>query len=83
MMGNHGVTTVAATVAEAFDALYHLERAAKTLWLAYATGQALSVMPDDIAEQTAQAWEEMKPAEFAHFEEMKRLLDREDPSYRD
>lgn len=83
MMGNHGVTTVAQTVAEAFDALYHLERAAHTLWLAYATGQPLSVLPDDLAEQTARAWEDMKPAEFAHFEEMKRVLDREDPSYRD
>jgi ribulose-5-phosphate 4-epimerase/fuculose-1-phosphate aldolase len=83
LMGNHGVTTVAGTVAEAFDALYHLERAARTQWLAYATGRPLSVMSDAIAEATAQAWEEMKPAEFAHFEEMKRLLDREDPSYRD
>src|SRR5690606_40199743 len=29
MMANHGVTTVAPTVAEAFDAMYHLERAAR------------------------------------------------------
>ena len=34
MMGNHGVTTLGATVAEAWDALYHLERAATTLLLA-------------------------------------------------
>ncbi|OSP54952.1 class II aldolase/adducin family protein [Pseudoruegeria sp. SK021] len=83
MMGNHGVTTVAATVAEAFDALYHLERAARTLWLAYSTGQPLSIIPDNVAEQTAQSWEEMKAAEFVHFDEMKRILDREDPSYAD
>ncbi len=29
MMANHGVTTVAPTIAEAFDAMYHLERAAR------------------------------------------------------
>jgi ribulose-5-phosphate 4-epimerase/fuculose-1-phosphate aldolase len=81
MMGNHGVTTVAATVAEAFDAMYHLERAARTMVLAYSTGQKLSVMSDEIAEATAAEWEAYKGAEFAHFEEMKRILDDEDPSY--
>jgi ribulose-5-phosphate 4-epimerase/fuculose-1-phosphate aldolase len=44
MMGNHGVLVVAATVAEAFDDLFYLERACQTLVLAYATGQKLSVM---------------------------------------
>ena len=83
MMGNHGVTTVAGTVAEAFDAMYHLERAARTMVLAYSTGQPLSVMDDELAEATAAEWETYKDAEIAHFEEMKRLLDREDPSYRD
>lgn len=83
MMGNHGVTTVADTVAEAFDAMYHLERAARQMVLAYSTGQPLSVMPDALAEETAAEWLVYKGAEFAHFEEMKRLLDREDPSYRD
>lgn len=83
IMGNHGVTTVGATVAEAFDAMYYLERAAKTMVLAYSTGKPLSVMADDLAEATAAEWQTYKDAEFAHFEEMKRLLDREDPSYRD
>ncbi|MEM7461456.1 MAG: class II aldolase/adducin family protein [Pseudomonadota bacterium] len=83
MMGNHGVTTVGQTVAEAYDALYHLERAARTMVLAYSTGQELSVMNDKIAEETAAEWEVYKDAEFAHFSEMKRILDREDPSYAD
>lgn len=83
MMGNHGVTTLDDTVAEAWDALYHLERAAKTLVLAYSTGQALSVMGDNLAEETAAEWETYKDAEFAHFEEMKRILDREEPDYKD
>jgi ribulose-5-phosphate 4-epimerase/fuculose-1-phosphate aldolase len=81
MMGNHGVTTVASTVAEAFDALYHLERAARQIVLAYNTGQPVSVMDDEVAEATAIEWTKYKGAEFAHFAEMKRILDAEDPSY--
>lgn len=83
MMQNHGVTTFGATVAEAWDALYHLERAAKTLVLAYSTGQDLQIMPDDLAEETAAGWEVFKEAEFAHFNEMKRILDKEEPDYKD
>lgn len=83
MMQNHGVTTFGTTVAEAWDALYHLERAARTMVLAYQTGQPLAVMPDDLAEETAAEWQTYKDAEFAHFEEMKRMLDRETPDYKD
>ena len=83
MMGNHGVSTVAPTVAEAFDALYHLERAARTMVLAYSTGQPLSIMDDTLAEETAAEWQTYRDAEFAHFDEMKRVLDREEPDYKD
>ena len=82
MMANHGVTTLGATVAEAWDALYHLERAARTLVLAYSTGQELNVMADDLAEATASEWQTYKDAETAHFNEMKRVLDREEPDYK-
>ncbi len=82
MMQNHGVTTFGATVAEAWDALYHLERAAKTMVLAYSTGQDLAVMDEALAEETASGWEVYKEAEFAHFNEMKRVLDREEPDYK-
>ncbi|MEP2705453.1 MAG: class II aldolase/adducin family protein [Roseibium sp.] len=81
MMANHGVTTIAPTVAEAFDALYHLERAAKTMVLAYSTGQELNPMDDGIAEEVAQEWEVYKDAEFSHFAEMKKILDRDNPGY--
>ena len=83
VMQNHGVTTLGATVAEAWDALYHLERAAKTLVLAYSTGQPLKVMSDDMAEAVAEEWQVYKDAEFAHFAEMKRVLDRGEPDYKD
>lgn len=83
MMQNHGVSTFGATVAEAWDALYHLERAAKTQVLAYSTGKPLAIMEDQLAEETAAAWLVYKDAEFAHFNEMKRVLDREEPDYKD
>ena len=82
MMGNHGVTTCAPTVAEAYDQMYHLERAARTMVLAYSTEQKLSIMAPELAEKTAQEWDEYKGAQFAHFEEMKRILDREEPDYK-
>jgi ribulose-5-phosphate 4-epimerase/fuculose-1-phosphate aldolase len=81
MLGNHGVLIAAATVAEAFDELYYLERACQTLVLAYSTGQKLNVMSDKVAEQTARDWDLYTDSAFAHFEEMKKVLDRKDPSY--
>jgi ribulose-5-phosphate 4-epimerase/fuculose-1-phosphate aldolase len=83
LMGNHGVTTVAPSVAEAFDAMYHLERGARTLMLAYASGKPLSVMSDDLAEKTASEWDVYQDAAFAHFEEWKAILDDEEPDYAD
>lgn len=83
MMQNHGVTTFGSNVAHAFDALYHLERAARTMVLAYQTGQPLAVMSDDLAEATAAEWGEYRDAEIAHFDEMKRVLDREEPDYKE
>jgi ribulose-5-phosphate 4-epimerase/fuculose-1-phosphate aldolase len=83
IMGNHGLLVTAPTVAEAFDDLYYLERAAKTVVLAYATGRPLRVMPDDLAERTARSWEAYREAAFAHFRERRLLLDARDPGYRD
>ena len=83
MMGNHGVSVAAQTVAEAFDQLYFIERAAKTMVLAYSTGQPLNIMSDELAEKTAAGWDDYAGASFAHFDEMKLLLDREDKSWRE
>jgi len=81
MLGNHGVLVIGDTVAQAFDDLFYLERACQTLVLAYSTGRPLGVMSPEIAEATARAWDDYKDAAFAHFEEMKRILDAKDPSY--
>lgn len=83
MMGNHGVLATGETVAEAFDVLYHIERACRTLVLAYSTGRKLSVLSDEIAEKTARSWEDGGAQAKAHFDAMKRLLDAEEPGYAD
>jgi len=82
LMGNHGVIVTANTVGEAFDDMYTMERACQILVNAYATGKALRVLSDDVAEKTATDWESIADFSIAHFEEMKLVLDREEPDYR-
>jgi ribulose-5-phosphate 4-epimerase/fuculose-1-phosphate aldolase len=82
MMGNHGVLICAATVAEAFDITYYLEKSCRNLILAYQTGQKLHVMSDEVAEKTAQEWEADREQFRAHFAELKLLLDAESPDYK-
>ena len=81
MMGNHGVTCAGQTVAEAFEAMYLLERACRTLVLAYSTGQPLNVMSDNLAEKTAAGWQPFNAMAFAHFAQLKKMLDRSEPDY--
>jgi ribulose-5-phosphate 4-epimerase/fuculose-1-phosphate aldolase len=81
MMGNHGVLVCGSSVAEAYDYLYYLEHACRTLVLAYQTGKPLHVMTPAVAEKTAQEWDADQDQYHAHFAEMKRILDAEDPSY--
>jgi ribulose-5-phosphate 4-epimerase/fuculose-1-phosphate aldolase len=86
MMGNHGVLTVGDTVAQAFERLYFLERAAQAQILALSTGRRLKPVPEAVVRATA--------AQFAagalvggrdrselHFESLKRMLDRTSADY--
>ena len=82
MMGNHGILICAASVAEAFDLTYYLERACRNLVLAYQTGQKLHVMTPEVAENTAQEWEADREQFHSHFAEMKLILDANDPTYK-
>jgi len=83
LMGNHGVAVTGATVAEAFDDLYFLERAARTMVLAYSTGQPLNVMDEALAEKTAAGWDAYRDAAFPHFAHLKQTLDQSDPTYKE
>ena len=83
MMGNHGITVIGQTVAEAFEDLYYLEKACKTMVLAHSTGQPLNVLPHDLALETAASWDEFQGQSYAHFEQLKVMLDKKGSSYRD
>ena len=74
MMANHGVLVAGDTVAQAYDDLYYLEIACRTMVLAYSTGQPLNIMDDELAERTASDWEIYTASAFSHFEEMKQVL---------
>ena len=74
LMRNHGLTCVGDTVAEAFEDMYFFEKAAQTLLLAYASGQPLNVLSDEIAEKTARGWDDYKGMAFAHFAHLKSQL---------
>ena len=81
IMGNHGVLIVGATVAETFNRLTYFERAAETYIRALQTGRPLRVLPDDVAEKTAQEWEAYPAFADFHLREIKALLDEEGASY--
>jgi ribulose-5-phosphate 4-epimerase/fuculose-1-phosphate aldolase len=83
LMGNHGLSVTASTVAEAFEHFYYFERASRTMLLAYASGQPLNVMSDAVASRTAAGWRAYADAAFAHFEQLKAMLDGKDRSYRE
>jgi len=83
-MANHGITVVAPSVAEAFDENYYLERACELQVLALSTGQPLHVVADEVAAKTCRQWQEF-PVDACrdHFHEMKAILDKDEPDYRD
>jgi len=82
-MKHHGVMVLAPTIAEAWDDLYYLERAAEVQVLAMSTGRA--VLPVDPAIAQA-AYDQMREgdAESArlHLAALRRQLDAEEPQYR-
>jgi ribulose-5-phosphate 4-epimerase/fuculose-1-phosphate aldolase len=87
MMANHGVATVGRTVAEAYDALYYLERVAQVQLYAMWTGRPLKQLPQKVVDETIAEFKKgrnyggKKPAVW-HFEALKRILDRKEPDYK-
>jgi len=81
LMGNHGVLTAAKTVASAFDELYYFERSCQTLIEAYQTGKKLHLVSQKVAKKTAKQWQDYDASEL-HFKALKRILDKEEPDYK-
>ena len=85
LLAQHGVVVAGPSVAKAFDDLYFLERAAKVQVLAQATGGRLRSILDDVARGYVRADRPNNLAKQAreHFAALLRILDREEPDYRD
>ena len=79
---NHGVIVSGPTVAQAYDDLYYLERAAMVQVLAMQTGRPLHNVSDEMAAHTNRQMAGEAQQSFLHFESLKRMLDRDEPSWR-
>jgi ribulose-5-phosphate 4-epimerase/fuculose-1-phosphate aldolase len=86
-MANHGISTMGETIAEAYDRLYYVERAAQVQLFAMWTGEKLKQLPAAVVEKTkrdikggAGRYNGPSPAQ-RHFDALKRILDREEPDY--
>ena len=72
-LANHGVVCSGPSVAQAFDDLYYLERAARQQVLAMSTGQELLLIPEDTAELTAQQFrKDFEEYATKHFDALKQ-----------
>jgi ribulose-5-phosphate 4-epimerase/fuculose-1-phosphate aldolase len=83
MLASHGVVVTGRNVAEAFTDLYYLERAAQVQILARSDGSRLRTIPEDVQRRAAaQHMQEYAGLADRHFTALRRILDREEPDYR-
>jgi ribulose-5-phosphate 4-epimerase/fuculose-1-phosphate aldolase len=83
ILRNHGLLTCGATIGEAFDLMYYLERACQSQVGAMSGGARLRMPPNEVAEKTAGqfaalAYKQHQIEWKAHL----RMLDKTDASYR-
>ena len=83
LLANHGILTVGETVAQAFDELYYFEKACETYITALSANKELNEVESNIAEKTAQEWKNY-PVNMGeqHLKEIRKILDKEDASYK-
>ncbi|PYE44883.1 ribulose-5-phosphate 4-epimerase/fuculose-1-phosphate aldolase [Rhizobium sp. PP-F2F-G20b] len=82
-MKNHGVMVCAPNIAEAWDDLYYLERAAEVQLKAMSTGRRLLPVSPEIATVAARQMREGDPESARlHLESVRRVLDQQQPAYR-
>ena len=83
LLANHGILTVAPTVAQAFDDLFYFEKACETYITALSTGKELNIASSKVAEKTAQDWENYSTdLGELHLKAIRSILDSEDPTYK-
>ena len=80
-LGNHGVIVIGPSIAEAFDDLYYLERAAKLQVLALSTGRKLSLVDDATAALAREQWMSYPQGSELHFQAIREALDAAGDDY--
>jgi ribulose-5-phosphate 4-epimerase/fuculose-1-phosphate aldolase len=83
IMGNHGLLVLGDSVADTFNRLYYFERSAETYIRALQTGQPLRVLSHEVAEKTASELDDYPDQSQRHFDDLKTLLDRSEPDYKE
>ncbi|GBL20424.1 putative aldolase class 2 protein CC_1201 [Acidimicrobiaceae bacterium] len=81
-LANHGVIVVGNSVAEAFDELYYLEKAAQLQVLALSTGRDLALIDDETAALVCKQWLEYPKSAEHHFAALIEILDQQSPEYK-
>ena len=83
LLANHGILTAAPTVAQAFDDLFYFEKACETYITALSTRKELNIASSEVAEKTAQDWENYSTdLGELHLKAIRSILDSEDPTYK-
>lgn len=82
-MAAHGVTVAGSTIARTYDRLYYLERACQAQVIARSTGLPLRRLPDEVIEATVRQFATSNTDSAPlHFDSLKRILDRDEPDYK-
>ena len=81
-LANHGVIVVGSSVAQAFDELYYLEKAAQLQVLALSTNRKLELISNEIASMVCKQWLEYPNGAKLHFEALTQILEKENPEFK-
>tara|TARA_E500000331_G_C17266679_1_gene717418 strand:+ start:3449 stop:4180 length:732 start_codon:yes stop_codon:yes gene_type:complete len=83
LLANHGILITGETVADGFDALYYFEKSAETYLTALSSNQELNIVTHKVAEKTAQEWANYPTSlARAHLDQIRIILDKEEPDYK-
>ena len=91
ILRNHGLLSVGATIGQAFNNIYRLERACQTQLLAQACNSEIGMPPQHVIEKSNAQLTVMpspdakgrnRPHGTLEWPALKRMLDRRDPSYK-
>ena len=85
VLRNHGLLTVGASIAEAFNSMFRLERACQVQVAALSCNTKLKLPPQDIVDESWRLYQPGVRRRFGILEwpALLKKLDRIDPSYRD